>query len=280
MKLNEITTKITKGTTPTTLGMAFSSSGINFIKSESIVSGRDLDHTKFAYINEATHNKLQRSQLQENDILFSMAGVYLGKTAIVKKSDIPANTNQAVAIIRVDAQKAVYEYIYYLLNSKALKEFINGSVAQSAQPNFNLKQIGDIEIHLPPLAEQRAIADTLSALDAKIANNTKINHHLASLRSATDNSPDIRRGRSVLRIAARQRFSSFPFEICRNTSRSVLFKSSPSNGIKMAKSARSDGLIDGYVDTLCSAIACSRSITDSELSNRYKYSFDTEMSTL
>jgi len=184
MKLSEITIIITKGTTPTTLGMSFSENGINFIKSESITLSRDLDHTKFVYISEKTHDKLKRSQLQENDILFSMAGVYLGKTAIVKKEEIPANTNQAVAIIRVDAQKADYEYVYYWLNDRSIKEYVNGCVAQSAQPNFNLKQIGNIEIHLPPLPEQRTIAATLSCLDAKIANNTKINHHLEQMAQA------------------------------------------------------------------------------------------------
>jgi restriction endonuclease S subunit len=42
-----------------------------------------------------------------------------------------------------------------------------------------------LDISVPPLPEQVEIGRTLRALDDKIANNTKINHHLASPRSAT-----------------------------------------------------------------------------------------------
>ncbi|MDT8346942.1 MAG: bifunctional UDP-3-O-[3-hydroxymyristoyl] N-acetylglucosamine deacetylase/3-hydroxyacyl-ACP dehydratase, partial [Flavobacteriaceae bacterium] len=46
------------------------------------------------------------SQIKANDLLFSMAGVYLGKTAVVPPSVVPANTNQAVAIIRLKKEIA------------------------------------------------------------------------------------------------------------------------------------------------------------------------------
>lgn len=109
---------ITKGTTPTSLGYSFTNQGINFIKSESITADKFLDKTKYCHISKETHEKLKRSQLQINDILFSMAGVFLGKTGIVTVSDIPANTNQAVAIIRVIPELADTNYIYYYLNQK------------------------------------------------------------------------------------------------------------------------------------------------------------------
>ena len=168
-----------------------------------------------------------------------------------------------------------YLFLYYLLvyNRDRIENMGSGTTFKEVSGSV-MKQL---EVFIPSdKAEQRAIAETLSALDNKIENNSKINHHLTA-RSATDSSPDIRRGKRASRRAARQRFSVFPFAICRNISRSVLFKSSPSNGIKMSKSAISDGLIDGYVDTLCSAIACSRSTTGSELSSRYRYSFGTEV---
>ena len=59
----------------------------------------------------------------------------------------------------------------------------------------------NIEIELPSIDEQRRVGDILSTLDNKIERNKAINHHLA-VRSATDSSPDIRRGRRLSRIAA------------------------------------------------------------------------------
>ena len=44
--LKDITTKITKGTTPTSIGCKFEKSGINFIKSESLVDGKTIDKSK------------------------------------------------------------------------------------------------------------------------------------------------------------------------------------------------------------------------------------------
>ncbi|MHB8304013.1 MAG: restriction endonuclease subunit S domain-containing protein [Acidobacteriaceae bacterium] len=77
--LRELAIRITKGTTPSTLGHPFVEGGINFIKSESITQGSFLDASKFAFVDAKTHDALARSILAEGDVLFSMAGVYLGK---------------------------------------------------------------------------------------------------------------------------------------------------------------------------------------------------------
>lgn len=178
--LSEITSVITKGTTPTSVGCSFSKNGINYIKSESITSSRTLDKSKYAFISEETHQKLKRSQIKENDILFSMAGMFLGKTGIVQADDVPANTNQAVAIIRIVPEQANYLYVYYYLNQKNIVTWINSLSGQSAQPNINLKQIGEIEIPLPDRIIQDTIVEMLSAIDSRIELNTAINENLES----------------------------------------------------------------------------------------------------
>ncbi len=176
--LDSISKKITKGTTPTSVGCAFESSGVNFIKSESLGHGKSVDRSKFAFISAQTHERLKRSQIAENDILFSMAGMFLGKTSIATPEILPANTNQAVAIIRIDHQKANYEYVYYYLNQRSVIQAINASSAQSAQPNINLRQIGQIEIDLPSREMQDKIVAILASIDKKIELNQKINDNL------------------------------------------------------------------------------------------------------
>ena len=161
IKLSEITSLITKGTTPTSIGYSFVEQGVNFVKSESITASRRLDKNKYCHISEITHEKLKRSQLQVNDLLFSMAGMFLGKTAIVMEDDLPANTNQAVAIIRIIPELADVKYIYYYLNQKQIIFYINSATGQSAQPNINLKQIGNLDIKLPDLETQRKISSIL-----------------------------------------------------------------------------------------------------------------------
>ena len=107
--------KITKGTTPTTYGFKYQDTGINFIKVESIdVNGNFLPEF-ITHINEEANNYLKRSILKENDLLFSIAGA-LGRVAKVNKDILPANTNQALAIIRLKEKSSLnLNYLYYFL---------------------------------------------------------------------------------------------------------------------------------------------------------------------
>ena len=100
VSLASLTTLITKGTTPTTLGFDFQKSGIAFIKVENITAAGKISKDQLMYISEECHHKLERSQLAEGDILFSIAGA-IGRLAEVKADILPANTNQALAIIRL-----------------------------------------------------------------------------------------------------------------------------------------------------------------------------------
>ena len=98
--LGDLCKTITKGTTPTSVGFKFTDEGVNFIKVESISRSGEFIPNKFAHISNDCNNALKRSQLLEGDILFSIAGA-LGRTAIVTSDVIPANTNQALSIIRL-----------------------------------------------------------------------------------------------------------------------------------------------------------------------------------
>ena len=102
-----------------------------------------------------------------------MAGVYLGKTALLRQEDIPSNTNQAVALIRVDSSKCNNEFIYYYLNLPEVVQRINAIQSQSAQPNINLKQIGNLDIEIPEISVQEKVVKVLAVYDDLIENNRK-----------------------------------------------------------------------------------------------------------
>ena len=172
VNLGDLCSVITKGTTPSNIGASFTDSGIKYIRSEMLTSAKFVSGN-FLYISQETHDKLKRSQLKTGDILFSMAGVYLGKTVILRPEDTPSNTNQAVALIRIDADKANNEYVYYYLNMPSVVKTANTVQSQSAQPNINLKQIGQLKIKLPDSGTQDKIVQILSAYDSLIENNQK-----------------------------------------------------------------------------------------------------------
>lgn len=173
VRLADICEVITKGTTPSNIGEEFTTDGVRYIRSEMINSSKNISEEGVLYISEETHDKLKRSQLKSGDILFSMAGVYLGKTAILRERDVPANTNQAVALIRVNPKKCNREYIYYFLNLPAIVKSVNSMTAQAAQPNINLRQIGNIPIVLPPQEVQDRVVAVISPYDELIENNQR-----------------------------------------------------------------------------------------------------------
>jgi len=182
--LRDLTDKITKGTTPTKSDGGFATDGINFIKAEAVTTQGKIDKSKFAFITEVVHEKYKRSQLEENDILFSMAGVVLGKCALVRKEHLPANTNQALALIRPKRDRIYPLYLHYFLQQPTVFQFVNNSTSQSAQPNINLAEIGALVIKVTTEVEQKAISSILSVLDDKIELNRQTNETLEAMAQA------------------------------------------------------------------------------------------------
>ncbi|HFU4187045.1 TPA: restriction endonuclease subunit S, partial [Streptococcus suis] len=159
-KLGEYSTLITKGTTPR------DKSGIgvvNFVKVENLVNGDIIPLQKIQL--EEHEGYLKRSQLIENDILFSIAGT-LGRTAIVKKSILPANTNQALSIIR--GYEFDRNFLVTILRGVVVREFIKKNPTIGAQPNLSLEQVSNLCFLTPCSEEQSAIGTFFSTLDQQI----------------------------------------------------------------------------------------------------------------
>jgi len=170
--LADITHRITKGTTPTSVGGRFTDEGINYFKVESVAPDGALVRDKLAFIDDKTHEILRRSQLAVNDVLFSIAGA-IGRTYLVREADLPANTNQALAIVRFDKSKVVPRYAFYAMRQYAFQGDALGRVVQTAQANVNLTQLSNAKLVLPSLTEQQGIVDLVGTYDDLIENNRR-----------------------------------------------------------------------------------------------------------
>ena len=159
---------VTKGTTPTTLGKDFTDTGINFIKGESINEDHSFNKTLFAHIDDETDELLKRSRIYVNDIVFTIAGT-LGKFALVDSSVIPANTNQAVAIIRTSKIMPAMLYSYFIGEWQV--EFYKRNTQQAVQANLSLGTIKDLPILLPDSKGQDHYMQLVTPLMVGMQNN-------------------------------------------------------------------------------------------------------------
>lgn len=174
VKVKNVCKTITKGTTPTTLGYNFTKNGINFLKAESITEVGELIENKFAFIDDVTHNVLNRSKIEANDVIITIAGT-IGRVAIVTERFLPANTNQAVALLRVNKDSISPYFLYYLLRSRDVINDFESRIVHAVQPNLSLGEIGDISFKMPEKNKLMIGENILMQLfDKKEKNNVQI----------------------------------------------------------------------------------------------------------
>jgi type I restriction enzyme S subunit len=167
-RVKHYSTTISNGTTPSTEGRSILDEGVvRFIKAENIQDGVVTDSPAH-FIDEKTNSIIQRSQLQENDILFVIAGATLGKIAIVSNEHLPSNTNQAVAFIRPSSE-IIPQYLAAWLTSNIIKELTWLDAVQSAQPNLSMENLGNFPLIVPSFEEQENILFYIKRDTAKIA---------------------------------------------------------------------------------------------------------------
>ena len=172
---------ITKGTTPTTVGCNFVNHGVNFVKAESIQKDHTIATGKLAHIDDKTHATLSRSVIKEKDILFTIAGT-LGRFSFIDESLLPANTNQAVAIIRVNQAKIPPEYIYSLFIGNWHNNYYVKHIQQAVQANLSLATIKSLPIPMLPDSDMKVYIRMVSPIISLMQSYACENSRLQTLR--------------------------------------------------------------------------------------------------
>lgn len=118
------------------------------------IKGKHLENTEEFITDEGLKNSSAKV-FPKGTILYTIFAT-LGETCIL---NIDAATNQAIAGITIKSDDVHREYLYYYLSS--LKSEVNQMGRGVAQNNINMSILRNLPIQLPPLDEQRRIADTL-----------------------------------------------------------------------------------------------------------------------
>ena len=142
--------------------------GIPFFSARNVQNGR-LDLNYFQYISVELHKKLTKNTKPERgDILLTRVGAGIGEAAIVN-IDFEFSVYVSLTLIKC-SKKIESEFIKLLLNTNYYRylatrdQFAGGGVQ-----NLNVQMVKDYPIPVPPLLEQKKIAQILSTWDQAIS---------------------------------------------------------------------------------------------------------------
>lgn len=139
-------------------------------------------------------------QLKTNDVLMTKDGT-IGKMLFVDSIPYPhfASLNSHLLLFRPIQKSYFPKFLYYQLNSKFFKDYIE--ISKSGTTFFGISQeaTGEYPTILPPLPEQQAIAEVLSDVDALIT----------SLDLLLNKKRNIKQGTMQLLLTGKKRLPNF-----------------------------------------------------------------------
>ena len=182
--LSEITTTITKGTTPTQADSSTADKGdgrINYVRVNSIGEDGAVLFDKLIKIPKSVHlGVLKRSILQANDVLYTIAGT-IGRTAIVDESLLPANTNQAVAVVR-PKQAIPAIFLAMTMQESTFREELHSNIVQAVQANLSLGTLSRARTVIPPRDTLVELFMPIADFAKRVASSRSESRALAALR--------------------------------------------------------------------------------------------------
>lgn len=184
-EFRELASLITKGTTPTSVGLEFTSHGVPFLRAQNLQQGTVKFTADDLFIDQKSHLVLKRSVIRPGDVLISIAGT-IGRVAMVPESAEEMNCNQAVAIVRL-LDPSIGTWLMSWLNSRDAQKQIRASSVTATISNLSLSQIGQLKVPTPGIAAIHAFARRVEGVRASemnfIASDARFDEVFASLQS-------------------------------------------------------------------------------------------------
>src|SRR5579859_4899536 len=177
--LDQVTSLITSGSR----GWAryYSNSGANFIRAENINSDR-LNMSRIAHVSPPAGAEGSRTKVQLNDLLITITGANVAKSAVVDRKFENAYVSQHIALVRpVETDISRFLYLWIVSPSHGRKKLLDDAYG-AGKPGLNLDNLREMVVALPPVEEQHEIVARVEAL-FKLADAIEERIAAASLRA-------------------------------------------------------------------------------------------------
>ena len=145
-----------------------SDTGFRLVQTGNVGIGRYLAHPDRArYISVETFDRLNCTKLNAGDILISRLPDPVGRACLFP-GGFDAITAVDCTIVRVKKDLVLPEWVHFITQTQGYQKQVDAMLGGSTRLRITRKELGAIKIPLPPLAEQRRIAEILRTWDEAI----------------------------------------------------------------------------------------------------------------
>ena len=171
-----------RGKTPKKLGGDWSTQGIQALSAKNIKTREIVQPDTIRYLDSNMYQSWMKDEIQRGDILITSEAPF--GEVFYWDSDEKIVLSQRLFAIR--CKKEYYSpFVFQYMTSERFQCELSGRATGTTVTGLRQPELLKCLVSLPDdYQEQCTIADALSAIDARIALNKKINHHLEQMAQA------------------------------------------------------------------------------------------------
>ena len=172
VKLGEIASNIQTGPFGSQLHQSdYSENGTPVVMPKDLAEGK-ISEATIARVSADHVDRLSRHKIEPGDILYSRRGD-VGRCAYAGSRESGWLCGTGCLRVTINTLLAYPKFIFYQLQTASSIGWVEKHAIGATMLNINTSILAEIPLLLPPLPEQRRIADILSAYDDLIENNRK-----------------------------------------------------------------------------------------------------------
>lgn len=182
----------------------YTEEGVPYLRAINIQDDKLVLEEDLKFISKEYNKKIKKSVLKNEDILLVTVGATIGKVAMVDNLREESNISRDIALIRLDKERILPQYVYYFLMSNLgqiqIKHFISGAL----QDGLYLSNLNKIILPLPSLKEQKKIIENINYKVQKAEEDLKEYHKVSKeiYEYLSDKLFKIKEGKNIFTVSS------------------------------------------------------------------------------